>query len=267
MHAAALLVSLTVLAAPPRINVVRIAAHDFAYTIPDSIPAGITTFEMTNDGKEVHHAIFFRLEGGKHLADLLQAMGSGQQPMWAVPVGGPNGPAPGGMAVATLDLKPGRYAVLCAIPSGDGMPHVMKGMAKELVVTGKADPNARMPKADVNLTLKDYEFGFDKPLTAGKHVVQVNVAPGQPHEIVIVKLAPGKTWQDFAAWGEKPVGPPPGAFVGGIAPMVGGSPAQFTMDLTPGKYGLICFVPDAKDGKPHALHGMGRDVTVPAKAS
>ena len=30
----------------------------------------------------------------------------------------------------------------------------------------------------------------------------------------------------------------------------------FTADLTPGNYALLCFVPDAKDGKPHLEHGM-----------
>ena len=31
---------------------------------------------------------------------------------------------------------------------------------------------------------------------------------------------------------------------------------QFSVELTPGEYGLICFVPDAKDGKLHLMHGM-----------
>lgn len=249
---------------PPKPNLVRIKAHDFAYTLPDSIPAGLTTIEMTNDGRELHHAIFFRLEGGKRLPDLLEAMKGGAEPRWAVPVGGPNGPAPGGTASATVNLKPGRYAVLCVIPSGDGMPHVMKGMAKEVVVTGKGVAKADMPRADVNLTMKDYDFVFDRPLRAGKQVVQVNVAPGQPHEIVVVKLAPGKTIEEFAHWAEKPAGPPPGELVGGMAPMVGEQAAQFTLALTPGEYGLICFVPDGKDHKPHFLHGMQKQFKVAA---
>jgi uncharacterized cupredoxin-like copper-binding protein len=189
-------------------------------------------------------------------------MGKGENPMWAVPVGGPQGPAPGRVASATLNLQPGTYAVLCAIPAGDGMPHAMKGMSKEVTVTGKADAKPVYPKADVNLTLRDYEFVFDKALKAGRQVVQVSVAPGQPHELVLVKMAPGKSAKDFAAWGEHPAGPPPGDFVGGIAPMIGGSPAQFTLDLQPGNYALICFVPDGKDGKPHLAHGMMKDIKV-----
>jgi hypothetical protein len=38
------------------------------------------------------------------------------------------------------------------------------------------------------------------------------------------------------------------------------------MDLPPGEYGLVCFVPDAKDGKPHFMHGMITQLTIsPAK--
>ena len=261
----ALLVSLAALSlGPAKPNLIRMQAHDFAYTLPETVPAGLTTFEMTNDGKELHHAVFFRLEEGKRLADLLEAMKGGTEPRWAVPVGGPQGPAPGRVASATINLRPGRYAVLCVIPSGDGVPHVMKGMAKEFMATGKGVEKAELPKADVHVRLVDYGFELDRPLRAGKQLVQVSVAPGQPHEIVLIKLMPGKTWQDFAHWGEKPSGPPPGDFIGGIAPMVGEHDAQFTLDLTPGEYAFLCFVPDGKDHKPHFLHGMAKQFKVAA---
>ncbi len=259
----AMLVSLAALAiSPGKPHVVRINATDFAYSLPDTISAGLTTIEMTNGGKQMHHAVFFRLEQGKHLPDLLAAMAKQEMPMWAVPVGGPNGPAPGGLASVTVNLKPGQYALVCVIPGPDGMPHVTKGMAKEITVAGKDDPKAALPKADNRITLKDYDFVLDHPLKVGKQVVQVNVAAAQPHELVLVRLAPGKTVQDFAAWGEKPTGTPPAALVGGIAPMVGEREAQFTVDLTPGEYGLICFIPDGKDGKPHFLHGMAKQFKV-----
>jgi len=34
------------------------------------------------------------------------------------------------------------------------------------------------------------------------------------------------------------------------------------LDLAPGEYGLLCFLPDAKDGKPHFVHGMHKQITV-----
>jgi hypothetical protein len=41
-----------------------------------------------------------------------------------------------------------------------------------------------------------------------------------------------------------------------------GARATFTADLEPGSYGLMCFVPDAKDGKPHLVHGMMQEIKV-----
>ena len=80
---------------------------------------------------------------------------------------------------------------------------------------------------------------------------------------MLARLEPGKTVKDIEAWetgGEK--GPPPVSPVGGIAPMMADANAQFSVELTPGDYALICFVPDAKDGKPHLIHGMVKPVKV-----
>ncbi len=41
-----------------------------------------------------------------------------------------------------------------------------------------------------------------------------------------------------------------------------GSTAYITADFTPGDYALICFLPDAKDGKPHFTHGMIQQVHI-----
>jgi hypothetical protein len=36
----------------------------------------------------------------------------------------------------------------------------------------------------------------------------------------------------------------------------------FTGEFEPGRYGLICFVPDTVTGRPHFLHGMTTEFTV-----
>ena len=84
----------------------------------------------------------------------------------------------------------------------------------------------------------------------------VNAGP-QIHEIALVTLAPGKTMAQAPAWmatGMK--GMPPFTDAGGIAGLSVGQTANFTVTFTPGDYVLLCFVPDAKDGKPHVAHGM-----------
>ena len=64
------------------------------------------------------------------------------------------------------------------------------------------------------------------------------------------------------AWLGKMEGPPPGKALGGIAGMQTGMSEYFSADFVPGNYVLICFVPDAKDGKPHFAHGMVQQITV-----
>jgi hypothetical protein len=44
--------------------------------------------------------------------------------------------------------------------------------------------------------------------------------------------------------------------------MAKGETNDIPLDLTPGNYALLCFIPDAKDGKPHIMHGMMKDFTV-----
>jgi hypothetical protein len=119
-----------------------------------------------------------------------------------------------------------------------------------------------MPVADVTIKLTDYAFELSAPLTAGRHTIRVEDAGPQMHELVFVKLEPGKTVQDMAAWLEKPQGPPPGSLINGASPMTAGMANTTTVDLTPGEYGMLCFVSDSKDQKPHIAHGMIKQVTV-----
>jgi uncharacterized cupredoxin-like copper-binding protein len=112
--------------------------------------------------------------------------------------------------------------------------------------------------------LGDYSFESARPITAGQHTFLVTNGGQQPHELVLLRLAPGKTVKDFGVWattgGMK--GPPPALPLGGVAMIDHGESGVFTADLAPGDYGLICFVPDSKDGKPHLMHGMTKQITV-----
>lgn len=248
--------------APP---VVTFHAKDYAFVAPKTVPSGAVTFRLVNDGKELHHLAIMKLANGKTLKDLAAALKQpGPPPAWTTDVGGPNPAMPGGTAEATLTLEPGEYAILCFIPSpGNPMPHMAKGMVGSFTVMPDAAP-AVAPAGDVTLRLDDYKFSLSKPLTGGKHVVSVVNDAAQSHEVVLVKLNPGKTVADMAAWIDKDVmkGPPPAVGVGGITALAKGRTGSFPVDLTPGNYGIVCFIPDAKDGKPHSMHGMTTQFTV-----
>jgi uncharacterized cupredoxin-like copper-binding protein len=243
-------------------NVVTVVANDFKFDAPSELPAGLTKFVLKGAGQQLHHATIAKLEDGKTAADLMAAFKTpGPPPSWVTFVGGPNVPDPGAEANATVELTPGNYALICFVDTPDRVPHFAKGMVHGFTVTG-TPTNAMVPTADIGLVLSDYVFNFDKPLSAGRHTIKVTNSAAQDHEIELIHLAPGKTAADMQQWITKMDGPPPGKAVGGIAAMKPGTTNYFDVDLLPGEYLAICFVPDKGDGKPHHQHGMVRSFTV-----
>jgi len=243
-------------------NVVTVTASDYGFDAPAEIPAGLTTIRLVNQGPSLHHIQLMKLADGKTLDDFLAALQGEHPPTWAIPAGGPGPPEVGGTSISVEALEPGNYALICFIPAADGMPHVMKGMSRALKVVGPSRAATSEPEADIVVKLVDYDFELSKPLTAGKHTIRVENTGQQPHEIAIVRLHPGKKPADFAAWGMKPVGPPPGTTHGGLSGIMPGSHSFIEVDLPHGEYGLICFLPDARDGKPHFEHGMATQTKV-----
>ena len=243
---------------------VIVTATDYRFDMPDTLPAGPTKFQLVNHGRELHHLFLVRLSDGKTAADLAAAMKRpGPLPSWAVEEGGPNGADPATTSLATIvDLEPGRYAAMCIIPGPDGIPHVMKGMIRDLVVRPVTQRVAaeRMPSTTISLV--DYAFQPSRPLIGGHHLVLVRNDGKQAHELEIAKLLPGKTPRDLASWAGKMAGPPPAHFIGGVSPIAPGKSNELALDLSPGHYVFLCFVPDAKDGKPHVAHGMVSDFVI-----
>jgi hypothetical protein len=242
-------------AAAPAQNWATIMAQEFTFDAPDTLPAGFTRVNLMNHGVEPHHMVVVRLDSGHVVGELLQSVSAEKVPNWVTLLGGPNATMPGSTTETVIELTPGNYAILCVISSTDGTPHVAKGMVRQLTV--KAAATATVPLTpDIELTLTDYAFKTSRPITPGPHVIRVVNIAEQPHEVTLVRLNPGKTIQDFLKWAAKPQGPAPGVWFGGTTPQSKGVSSYIVTDFTPGDYGFICFMPDAKDGKSHHLHGM-----------
>jgi hypothetical protein len=124
----------------------EVTTVDYAFEgLPDEMPAGPTSFEMTNEGAELHEVIIVRRNEGttQPLEELLalpeEEVGS------LITEAGATGPVAAGESVYTVaDLTPGDYVVVCFVPTGmtafdgpppDGMPHAMAGMTAEFTVT------------------------------------------------------------------------------------------------------------------------------------
>ena len=251
-------------ASTEKITVATFEAFNYGYKGPDSIPAGWTTVRIVNKGKDSHHIQLIKLAPGKTEKDFRVALKESEigLPSWAENAGGPNGVAPGGEASATVPLEPGAYVLICVIPNQFGIPHVALNMIKSLTVTANVAPPAVEPKADLTLTESDFAFALSKPISSGKQIIKVVNRGTQPHEVVAVRLTPGASIKDFAnALSPDVSDPPPGTLVGGITGLEKGKRGFFVINFTPGRYGFICFFPDAK-GAPHFAQGMITEFTV-----
>jgi hypothetical protein len=245
----------------PAANVVRVTGEDFKFDAPDEIPAGLTEFRFLNKGPSLHHMAILELTDGKTIDDLRKLLANpGPPPSWVREVGGPNAPDAGMEANATMRLEPGKYVLICFVDIG-GAPHFTKGMVRPLRVVPSKNAEASV-KADATLDLFDYNFKLSSPIRAGTRTIKVHNVGQQHHEVELVQLAPGVSVNDFMNWMQKMNGPPPGKALGGVAGMETGMTQYFSASFTPGNYALICFLPDAKDGKPHFAHGMVQQITV-----
>lgn len=247
-------------AASPR--VVEISGRDFAYDAPAELPAGWTTFRFVNEGREPHHVTIVRLADGVTAGDIVETYGAGE-PMadGVTALGGPNAVVGPTVATTTVELAPGRYAIVCFIPSPDGVPHLSKGMIQELLVT-EATAETAPPTAEAELEMMDYTFRQSAALEAGRRTIRVtNIAEDRIHEVALARLAEGSTADDMVAWiqayeaGEAG-GPPPGEFLGGVSALGSGEENYMTVDLEPGRYVWLCPLTEEMGQPSHLEHGM-----------
>jgi hypothetical protein len=249
-------------AAPTPDRTVTFTATDFAFTGPASVEAGVVELAVDNQGAEEHQLGLFLLHDGVDAGTVLGAVGAAgtleagrEYGTW---IAGPNLVAPTKTGSVVLDLVPGRYLVACVMPSAsDGKPHAMKGMISQLEVTPTTAPAAAIGDSELpTIQLRDFEFVLPDDFTGHSPVIVENDG-SQIHELAIVRLSDGKTPDDVMAYEMRP--PPrtnsPSTPVGGTTFLDPGERVRLDLDLEPGNYALICFLP-APDKQMHAQHGM-----------
>jgi hypothetical protein len=126
-------------------------------------------------------------------------------------VGGPNGAEPGTKTSAIVKLDAGDYAVVCLIPANkDGKPHAAHGMVGQVKVVNMDESDEAAPTSKETITLGDFSFTMPPGFT-GKGTIDISNQGTQIHEMIIVKLNPGKTLADAKAFFLVPPGTPPPA--------------------------------------------------------
>ncbi len=249
----------TALAGAPGRPAVTLTITDSSLSIPATVPAGYTAITIVNNGTTPHDASFVRVNPGVTIQQLIAAANNSQDVAGFVAFlkvaqfyGGVSGVEPGTSNQLVLNLTPGTYGV--ADPE-----HFDAGLFASFTVAGPASDVAP-PLADATITQRDFAFDAPDTIAAGTRTLEVRNIGAQSHELHLAKLDPGHTLQDVleAVQQSGPDTPPP-PWAHDVTSVDGQGPGLtqwVTLNLTPGTYAMLCFMPDVNTGMPHALEGM-----------
>lgn len=251
---------------------------------PSQLPVGFHTVTLQNDDAgSTLDITLFRMVGNATVEDVVAAFQAvdqayaGGNPVAAVNEvvklgeswGGPAAREVGSSSVG-LDLPEGQYAVVATVHQQihgheGGPPAPATYIASALEVTAAADA-AEAPHADVVVQMVDFAFAIPANVQAGAQTWEIVNIGEQLHHMVLVRLQDGKTMDDLQAFmqgGEQ--GQPPVDEVGQTNILSPGVSNYVSLDLTPGTYIMLCFLPDHAGnatGAPHVALGMMETFTV-----
>jgi hypothetical protein len=246
-------------------RVVEVAASEYAFRSPDTIPAGLTTFRLRQEGRVrnganlspagrdslalhegdptdgMHMLWLVRLDPGKTAADLYAAQRADAPAPWAHVIGGPGFAFPPRSTNATLRLEPGQYVLVCYVGAAREdrrRYHLLKGMFRPLTVSPSDAPAAPMPEPDVVVTFgAGRSVAFSRPITkAGAWKVLVRNATDRRGVFDIRRILPGHTAAEAASWRRADGKPPVSEVWGGLAGVAAGDAMLTTIDFVPGTY-------------------------------
>lgn len=242
--------------------------HDFYTLNTDHLKAGLVQVRLHNVGSVAHQVQLLRLHDGITLDAFQSAVAAthgGAVLQLADATGGSNAIDPGGYQATFVNLHAGNYVALCFLSDGgDGAPHFAHGMLSAFSVAGKG--NSAHPPGHVLGSIEAFSFGYRMPAVVDGHGLYrfTNTDGRDTHEFTVLRLAPGKTAADFLSWLQAGAnGPPPVAGSGGGAnALAPGLHMWVQLNLAPGDYVAVCFVPDDEgDHPPHAVLGMVQGFT------
>lgn len=113
------------------------------------------------------------------------------------------------------------------------------------------------------ITAKEFAFeGVPSQVDAGTHTFTFTNDGAEPHELLIFRNTEGLSLDEIAALG--PVESKQHIQVAGmvVAAPGGSAEAPIQVDLTPGEWEVVCFIPSPTDGQAHSAHGMHTTITV-----
>jgi hypothetical protein len=143
-------------------------------------------------------------------------------------------------ATATVDLRPGRYALISWEVDANGRPRPDKYLWRSFtaVATSVLIP-ARFAVSDLTVKVRDSRIEVTGNARTGSRLIQVENVGGRPHELMVGRLKPGKTVEDAQHW-SRDKGEAPFVYIGGLTPISPQVTTQTRLVLQSGVHVVLC---------------------------
>ena len=254
---------------------------------PQQLQTGyhIITLQNNGEGEGSADVMLVRITGDATIEDIVagfqavdQAFMGGGDPVAAINEvlemgelwGGPASDT-GAASSVGIDLPEGRYAVVATVHGGEhhegeeAAPPAPPMYATVALEVTAGEETTEAPQADVRVPMVDFAFALPADIQAGAQTWEVVNQGQQIHHLVLMKLQEGKTMEDVQRFMETQEGEPPADEVGHTNVLSPGASNYIDVDLTPGTYLALCFMPDHlgdATGQPHVMLGMMQNFTV-----
>jgi hypothetical protein len=223
------------------------------YRAARTVKAGLVEIRLHNRARALHKAQLWRIDGDHSVKEALRIRHP--LPDWLRTAGGGSLTEPGKTSRTLQTLSPGRYYIAGTL----GQP----GSVASFEAIGP-QPDRELPRAPARVEARDFSFRVSG-LRAGRNSIDFDNTGAQPHHAFFAPMRAGVELAAVKQFFRAPtsVGEPPVTDRTRETVIVEGGERQIAqIDLTPGRYALICFVRDRGGGPRHIELGMINEVTV-----
>lgn len=262
---------------PEPVQRVDIDGRDYTFEISPDPGAGLrpgwTLVRFHNGGAEPHQVMFARVKDGVDLAELAAAGAGDSSGAGAIEyvdmLGGVSYIGPDQSTTALVNLDEGLTMAMCYVPDAAGVAHALMGMSAALEVSADApSAPAEALEGEVQGTIALGPDGYELPAELAAGWYQVVNTDDALHELSLLRLSrpidddEARALVDDLAANRTPEVELEA--VGGMGAISPGFDGYLHLDLTPGQYLAVDFMPDPGDPRPHMLDGYWTTFTVPS---
>ncbi|MEE8046880.1 MAG: hypothetical protein V3T49_08570 [Dehalococcoidia bacterium] len=231
---------------------------------PSSIPAGLTTIRLQNDGSQRHSLTIMRANADRSARELEIATNSRSFVTAWAPTLGSVAAEPGESNEFTVRLIPGDHGAADWITDSSNIPWTAYGLYLGFTVIHSGSDEIEWPDDTIEIGLEDFRFTGLADLKAGENKLLLkNSSPDQFHELLLFPLDEGQSavemFKEFRYSANNNLPQPLG--IGFIGP---GQTVLYSLNLPAGEYAVSDLLPSeiSMSGKPHVNMGMLEQITI-----